>query len=144
MYQIIVDDTVLSEIVRRLVKAIDPDKIILFGSRAQGDFRGQSDVDLLIVKETSKPKHRRAGEAYRALSGIGVPKDILWYTPEEVEEWSEVKYHVTTRGIREGRVLHEKKQSWGGGGFGPKGAERLDGCVSRSGMTRCQSTLSSR
>ena len=110
MYQVLVDETVLSEIVRRLVKAIDPDKIILFGSRARGDFRGQSDVDLLIVKETSKPKHRRTGEAYRALAGIGVPKDILWYTPGEVEEWSEAKYHITSQAIREGRVLYEKKQ----------------------------------
>lgn len=42
MYQIVVDDTVLSEIVRRLVKAIDPDKIILFGSRARGDFAGRA------------------------------------------------------------------------------------------------------
>jgi hypothetical protein len=66
-------------------------------------------VDLLIVKETSKPKYRRAGEAYRALSGIGVPKDILWYTPGEVDEWSEVKYHITSRAIREGRVLYNKE-----------------------------------
>lgn len=54
MYHVLVDETVLSEIVRRLVKAIDPDKIVLFGSRARGDFRGQSDVDLLIVKERLK------------------------------------------------------------------------------------------
>jgi len=110
MYQVVVDEAKLEDIVRRLVEAIDPDKIVLFGSRARGDFHGQSDVDLLIVKSSDQPRHRRAGCAYRALSGIGVPTDILWYTPEEVDEWSEVKYHVATRATREGRVLYEKKQ----------------------------------
>jgi predicted nucleotidyltransferase len=111
MYRVVVDEAVLSEIVRRLVEAIDPDKIILFGSRARGDCHVQSDVDLLIVKPSEKPHHRRAGEAYGALSGIGVPTDILWFTEEEIEQWSEVKYHVATRARREGRVLYEKQQS---------------------------------
>lgn len=111
MYRVVVDEAVLSEIVRRLVEAIEPDKIILFGSRARGDCHPQSDVDLLIVKPSEKPRHRRAGEAYRALSGIGVPTDILWFTEEEIDQWSEVKYHVATRARREGRVLYEKQQS---------------------------------
>ena len=111
MYQVVVDEAKLEEIVRRLVEAVDPDKIILFGSRGRGDFHSQSDVDLLIVKASDLPHHRRAGLAHRALTGIGVPKDILWYTPEEVDEWSEVKYHVATRATREGRVLYEKKRS---------------------------------
>ncbi len=106
----VVDEAKLQEIVRRLVEALDPDKIILFGSRARGDIHTQSDVDLLIIKPSTEPRHRRAGEAYRALIGIGVPTDILCYTPEEVDEWSEVKYHVATRATREGRVLYEKNQ----------------------------------
>ena len=111
MYEVEVDERTLTDIVQRLVKAFEPDKIILFGSRARGDFHGQSDVDLLIIKDSQEPKHRRAGRAYIALSGIDAPKDILWFTPEEVEEWSEVKYHIATRATREGRVLYEKKQS---------------------------------
>jgi predicted nucleotidyltransferase len=110
MYKVVVDEEKLAEIVRRLVEALDPDKIILFGSRAKGDSHEQSDVDLLIVKPSQEAGHRRVGEAYKALSGIGVPKDILWYTPEEIEEWSEVKYHVATRATKEGRVLYEKKK----------------------------------
>lgn len=111
MYQVVVDEAILSEIVRRLVEAIDPDKIILFGSRARGDTHAQSDVDLLIVKACAGPRYRRIGEAHQALWGIGVPTDILWYTPEEIDEWSEVKHHVATQATREGRVLYEKKQA---------------------------------
>ena len=109
MRQIIVDENVLQEIVRRLVEAVDPDRIILFGSRARGDARPDSDVDLLIVKDTDQPGYRRTIPAYRALSGLGVPKDIIWRTPAEVEDWSRVPTYVTTRALKEGKILYEKR-----------------------------------
>ena len=104
-----VDETVLAEIVRRLVEAVDPDRIILFGSRARGDDRPDSDVDLMMIKASDDPSHRRAIPAYQALSGLGVSKDVLWYTPEEVEDWAGVRNHVISRALREGRVLYEKR-----------------------------------
>ena len=109
MYQVVVDETVLAEVVRRLVEAVDPERIILFGSRARGDNRPDSDLDLLLVKASNEPPHKRVIPAYQALSGIGVSKDILWYTPEEIHDWSAVKYHVATRAMREGRVIYEKQ-----------------------------------
>ena len=109
MYQVVVDEAVLAEIVRRLVAAVDPDKIILFGSRARGDSRPGSDVDLLIVRDSTEKPHRRAIPAYRSLWGLGVPKDILWYTPEEVREWAGARNHVVARALREGRVLYERR-----------------------------------
>lgn len=109
MYHVIVDENVLERIVRRLVDAIDPDRIILFGSRARGDARPDSDVDLLIIKDSGEPAYKRAQRAYRALSDLGVPKDIIWRTPAEVEDWSNVPTYVTTRALAEGRVLYEKR-----------------------------------
>ncbi len=38
------------EIVRRIVEVTDPDKVIVFGSRARGDRRPNSDVDILVVQ----------------------------------------------------------------------------------------------
>ena len=109
MVQVIADESVLQEMVRRLVEAIDPDRIILFGSRARGDARPDSDVDLLVIKDSDEPPHRRVIPAYRALTGLGVPKDIIWRTPDEVRDWSQVRNYVTTRALREGRVLYEKR-----------------------------------
>jgi predicted nucleotidyltransferase len=109
MRQTAVDRDLLEEIVRRLVKAVDPDRIVLFGSWARGDARPDSDVDLLIVKDTTEPAYRRAVPAYRALSGIGIPKDILWRTPAEVEDWSQVQTYITTRALNEGKILYEKQ-----------------------------------
>ena len=59
MYEVTVDEAVLAEIVQRLVRAVDPDRIILFGSRARGDHRPDSDLDLLLIKPSAAPPHRR-------------------------------------------------------------------------------------
>lgn len=109
MYQVVVDETLLAEIVRRLVAAVEPDKIILFGSRARGDSRPGSDVDLLIVKDSTEKPHRRPIPAYESLGGLGISKDILWYTPEEVRKWARARNHVVARALREGRVLYERR-----------------------------------
>ena len=110
MYRVVVNEAVLDEIVRRLVEAVDPDRIILFGSRARGDHRPDSDVDLLLVKPSSAPPHRRVIPAYQAMAGLLVPTEILWRTPDEIEDWSQVGSHFTTRALREGRVLYEKQR----------------------------------
>lgn len=108
MFIVSIDDAMLQEIVRRLVDTVDPDRIIMFGSRARGDARPDSDLDLLIIKDSSEPRHRRTIPAYYALAGLAVPTDILWRTAAEIAEWERVPNHVTTRAIREGKVLYER------------------------------------
>jgi len=110
MGQVKADETVLAEVVRRLVEAVDPDRILLFGSRARGDSRPDSDLDLLIVKDSVEPRHRRLIPAYRALRGLGVPKDIVWYTPQEFADWAGVVNHLVWRALNEGHVLYEKRR----------------------------------
>ena len=104
-----IQDSLLPEIVRRIVEAVDPDKIILFGSRARGDNRPDSDFDLLLVKRSEAPKHRRAIPAYQALYGMPASVDILWRTPSEVEEWAHACNHVICRALEEGQVVYEKR-----------------------------------
>jgi len=53
MCRVNVDEAVPAEIVQRLVEAVDPDRIILFGSRARGDYRPDGDVDLLLIKPSA-------------------------------------------------------------------------------------------
>ena len=110
MSEAIAHDAVLSEVVRRLVKAIEPDRIILFGSHARGEQKPGSDLDLIINKASEEAPHRRDARAYRAVGAVGVPKDLLWYTPREVEEWAGSANHVLTRALREGRVIYEKQR----------------------------------
>ena len=103
------NDEVLEEMVDRLVKELDPLKIILFGSYSSGEPTEDSDVDILIIKESNLPRYKRSVPAYKALSGLIIPKDILVYTPEEVEEWSEVPQSFVYGVIDKGTVIYEKE-----------------------------------
>lgn len=102
-----VDGCLMSEIVRRIVVTAQPEKIILFGSRARGDARLDSDIDLLVVADDPQPRSLRASALYGVLSDILVPMDILVYRPEEIEEWRNVPQAFVTTVVREGRVLYE-------------------------------------
>jgi uncharacterized protein len=44
----------LKEIVARIVDVYQPEKIILFGSYANGTAKESSDIDLLLVKKTTE------------------------------------------------------------------------------------------
>jgi predicted nucleotidyltransferase len=102
------DSPVLAEIVKRLVSAVDPEKLVLFGSRARGRNRPGSDYDILIIKTEPDPALRRTGPLYRELQGISQPVDLLWFTPEEVEDWSQVRQHIVTQAVRNGVVIYER------------------------------------
>ncbi|MFH0963181.1 MAG: nucleotidyltransferase domain-containing protein [Planctomycetota bacterium] len=101
-------DKTIGEITERIRRAVKPDRLILFGSRARGDATSGSDYDLLIIAPSDLPRWRRAVALYRLLAGLGVPKDILWWTPEEVEEWRGVRSHFINTALREGKVLYER------------------------------------
>jgi predicted nucleotidyltransferase len=105
-------DQTLDEIVRVIVREVDPQSIILFGSRARGDARPDSDVDLLIVRDRDtlprQPRYMVTGRLYNLLSHVRVSKDILIYTTEEVEGWKDCKNHVIAHALREGQTLYER------------------------------------
>lgn len=108
----IIKSRTLKEILSRIVKTLSPDKVVLFGSAARGENRPESDLDLLIIKESNEPRYRRAIPVYQALCDIMIPMDIIVYTPSEVEEWSRVKQAFVTTALREGKVLYEKKEGF--------------------------------
>jgi predicted nucleotidyltransferase len=98
----------LQEITHRIVDTIQPDKIILFGSRARDQASPDSDMDLLVIAPSSQPRWQRAVPLYGVLSDILLPMDILVYTKEEVDEWRSVPQAFITTATHEGRVLYEK------------------------------------
>ncbi len=61
---------VLSEVVRRVVEAAAPEKIILFGSAARGEMGPDSDLDLLVVKRGKFNRDRLIDSVYRRLQGV--------------------------------------------------------------------------
>lgn len=76
-------DAILTEMVRRLVGAYQPEWIYLFGSRARGDAGPDSDYDLLVVVPESAPlEFRDSRRAYAELTGVGAAKDVVVMTRE--------------------------------------------------------------
>lgn len=96
---------VLREIVNRIRMSVHPEKIILFGSRADGHETEQSDFDVLVVKETSR-KRVEAMKIYRALVGAGVPVDIVVATPGDLIRHANSLVSPVAAALREGVVLY--------------------------------------
>ena len=97
------------EIVRRLLGAGQPQKIVLFGSQARNSAHSRSDYDLLIVEPSDLPRSARAAAYYRALSDLAVEVDVVVYTPEEIRDWERVPQAFITTAMREGRTLYERQ-----------------------------------
>ena len=103
-----VTEKLLQEIVRRMCEVGHPQKIILFGSRARMEARPDSDLDLLVIEDSALPRHERAGRYRRALLGLFPSKDIVVWTPEEVQEWSGVPNAFVNVTLKEGKILYER------------------------------------
>jgi len=99
----------IRELSRHIERAINPERIVLFGSYARGDATENSDVDLLVVARSSLPKPKRSVPLYSLLRAYPCSKDILVYTPEEVEEYRYLRASLIHRVLDEGIVLYEKQ-----------------------------------
>ena len=100
------EEAVLDEIVRRIVDAVQPERIILFGSAARGEMGPHSDIDLLIVKDCESPL-KAMQEIYSNLWGVGVAVDALVASPARVERYRDSHPLVFKPALREGRVIYE-------------------------------------
>jgi len=101
-------DRLLKEMVARIREAMQPERIVLFGSRARGTERPGSDFDLLVIKESDEPRYRRSAPLYTKLADLPVDVEIVVYTPEEVHDWSQVPQAFVSTALREGKVLYER------------------------------------
>jgi len=84
-------------------------KIILFGSYAKGNYNEDSDIDLLIVKDTIEPRHKRSIEMQRLLKGSKLPVDILVYTNDEFDREKSNHYSFVNSAISGAKLMYERK-----------------------------------
>ncbi|MCL2607476.1 MAG: nucleotidyltransferase domain-containing protein [Methanomassiliicoccaceae archaeon] len=85
---------------------IDPILMIVFGSVANGTANDDSDLDLVLVKESNENRLIRSAKARLALKGSKVPIDIIVYTPEEFEMRLTSKYSLPYEALATGRIVH--------------------------------------
>jgi len=100
----IADDAKIRDITGRIVAALAPERILLFGSYAWGVPHAESDLDLyVVVRDQADPPYRLARRAYHALRGARVPVDVVVRTRTHSEHnaglTSTLDCEVLTRGI---------------------------------------------
>jgi predicted nucleotidyltransferase len=98
----------LRKIVEIITRTADPDRIILFGSRARRDNKKQSDYDICVIKRGVVRRRDLAMQLYRDLYGVGAAVDIIVENPETFEELKENPFLVYHDIARQGKVIYEK------------------------------------
>ena len=105
-------DQKIREITKKIAQEYQPEKIILFGSWAWGTPNEDSDVDLLIVKDSDKPRIEREREVRELLWPPGIAMDIIVYSHHELEKRINHDRNLFLEDIvRNGRLIYEKSNN---------------------------------
>ena len=109
-YTYVVDEPLLRTIAAEILAAIPGAEVRLFGSRARGNERPDSDLDLLVtVPDEWLAAHSRfeeTGELGSKLAHHRIPIDLLLYSHQEVQDRLQHRQHVVVEAYRHGRELH--------------------------------------
>ncbi len=103
-----IENTKINDIVSKIAVKFNPNKIILFGSYAAGNPTNDSDLDLLVIKETNRPRHKRSFDIQKSLIGSMIPIDILVYTTQEFEKEKKEKNSFLYSAIQTSKILYER------------------------------------
>ena len=101
-----IEQATLNDIVKRIVDVADPERIILFGSAARGDFGRNSDVDLLIIKD-GEDALTLMSRIYGELQGVGAAVDALVVSSEDVERYKDSHSLIIKPALQNGVVIYE-------------------------------------
>jgi len=100
-----VNDALIAEARRRLAAAAPDARVILFGSRARGEERPDSDLDLLVIEPELKSRRAEFVRLREALGDLGVPIDLVVLSAEYADERARVRGTMVNEAIQRGRVL---------------------------------------
>jgi predicted nucleotidyltransferase len=101
-------DRALGSIIDLIVRCVDPDSVMLFGSVAQGRARPDSDLDLLVIGPFSGPRAARGAELAGLLEQCPMPVDLHLLTRREFEEEAGRSFSLAATIRRFGVVLYQR------------------------------------
>ncbi|MFC1712299.1 nucleotidyltransferase domain-containing protein [Candidatus Poribacteria bacterium] len=96
------------EIVERIVEAVHPHRIYLFGSRAKGTETEDSDIDLLVIADMEGPPHKRSVVIHRLFPRRNFSMDVFVLKPEEFEHEKMLVNSIGSIVSKEGKILYER------------------------------------
>jgi predicted nucleotidyltransferase len=106
-YFLPVTEEILAEITLRIVEAVQPEKMFLFGSYAYGSLHVDSDVDLLVNANMDLPPGEREVVVCRLICPRPFPVDILVKTRAEIETALARNDFFLKENVQQGRVLYK-------------------------------------
>ena len=101
-------DPLVEQVVSRIVEAIHPDRVILFGSRARGDAGAGSDVDLLIVYDGPLSKREVELRVHGLFPIRDFAMDVFVLSPGEFQQQRDVVSTVARAAATDGVLCHER------------------------------------
>ncbi len=102
-----IDETVVDQIVGRVLSVATPNRIILFGSAATGQMTPDSDIDLLVLEDAPVDRRKESVMLCRTLRGLGLPFDVIVVSTEWFEESKDVVGGIAYPAHKNGRVIYE-------------------------------------
>ncbi len=90
----------------RITQAMQPEKIYLFGSYADGKANDESDVDLLVVMQSELSPHQRNVAVKRLFPRRSFSLDAFVYTPLEFARYRDIPGTIVYNATHHGRLLH--------------------------------------
>lgn len=98
----------LRDMVQTIREMADPDTVLLFGSHAGGNASSESDLDLLVIVPRARSRRRIAIDLDLALANLGVPKDIIVVTRDDVKHAARGSNPFLSQVLAQGRSLYER------------------------------------
>ena len=101
----------INELGRQIGREFSAERVVLFGSYAQGNAAPDSDIDLLVIAETSLTPAQRYSAVRRIVADYPASFDIIVKTPAEYESRRSVVNHIVYFADKYGKVLYERRNS---------------------------------
>ncbi len=99
----------LQAIVETIVQVARPERVILFGSRAKGTARNESDYDFLVVVRGIRNEREISRRIYRAFLDrrVGAAVDVVVVNAGTLEQHGESPFYIYRQALQEGRVFYD-------------------------------------
>lgn len=101
------NDKIVSQVVERILKVVEPERIILFGSATTSTMTRDSDIDLLVIQRDFGSEREESIRLRKALSDMDIPVDVFAMTSERFEETKEVIGGLAYPANKYGKVIYE-------------------------------------